>query len=143
MAGLNNMSYTTTLHRIIRLLCPFPLMTTPLLVPLTRGPHVIYHGVVAERSPQHKQVVDRQSHTTTKSIIIMIQMYLRYKLKTAISTRIPPKLPANCNSVRQLQQQQDIGTKKKTSASTEQRNKNSICQSVLATDQGSDFSELQ
>ena len=38
-----------------------PLMLTmPLLVPFTRRPHVIHHGVDAERSPHHKQVVDRQ-----------------------------------------------------------------------------------
>ena len=36
----------------------------------------------------------------------MIQTQLRYQLKMAISAVIPPKLPVNCSSVRQLQQQQ-------------------------------------
>ena len=69
------------------------------------------HGVDAERSPHHKQVVDRQSHPTNISTIIMIQMKLMYQIKTAMSACIPQKLPANCSSVRQLQQHQ-----KKTAA---------------------------
>ena len=32
-------------------------------------------------------------------------MQLGYQLKTAISNCIPPKLPANCSCVQQLQQQ--------------------------------------
>ena len=43
--------------------------------PLTRGPHVIHHGVDSRRSPHQKQDVYRQSQTTTNiSIFIMIQM---------------------------------------------------------------------
>ena len=37
---------------------------------LTRGHHVIHHGIDAERSPRNKQVVVRQSHTTTNIPII-------------------------------------------------------------------------
>ena len=56
-------SNTSILRRIIRLPCPVPpMLTVPLLAPLTRGPHVIHHSVDAERSPHHKEVVDRQSH---------------------------------------------------------------------------------
>ena len=32
--------------------------------PPNPGPHVIHHGVDPERSPHHKQVVDRQSRTS-------------------------------------------------------------------------------
>ena len=39
-----------------------PMSTIPLLTPLAGEPHVIHHGVDVERSPLHKQVVDRQSH---------------------------------------------------------------------------------
>ena len=50
--------------------------------PLTPGPHVIHNGVDAERSPHHKQVVDRQSHSATNiSIIIIMQMQLGCQLK--------------------------------------------------------------
>ena len=36
------------------------------------GPHVIHQGVDAERSPHNKQVVVRQSHTTTNILFIII-----------------------------------------------------------------------
>ena len=63
-------------------------------------------GVDAESSPHHKQIVDRQSHTTTNiTIIIMIQMLSRVPIKTAMSARIPQKQAANCCSVRRLHQQ--------------------------------------
>ena len=45
------------------------------------NPHVIHHGVDAERSPHHKQVVDRQSHTTTNIPIIMLQIQSRVPFK--------------------------------------------------------------
>ena len=78
-----------------------------LLVTLTRGPHVIHHGVDAEMSPHHRRVGDRQSHTTTNSSIVnMIQMQLEYQVKTPISACVPPKISVNCSSVQQLQQQQ-------------------------------------
>ena len=107
MAGLKTIS--PTLHGIIRLPSPFPpMLTMPLLGP-TRGPHVVHHGVDAEKSPHYKQVVDRQSHTTTNiSIFVMIQMQLGYPLKTTINAGFSPKFPANCSSVRQLQQQQRL-----------------------------------
>ena len=57
------------------------ILTMPLLVPLTRGTHVIHRGVDAERSPHHKQVVVRQSHITTNIPIIMIQMQSRVPVK--------------------------------------------------------------
>ena len=36
----------------------------------------------------------------------MIQIQLGYQLKTALNACTPPNLPANCSSLRQLQQQQ-------------------------------------
>ena len=108
MAGLNSITPTRPHYtKSSAFLTPFPLtLTMPHLVSLTRGPPVIHHGVNAEKSPNYKQVVDRQSHTTTNvPIIIMIQMQSRVPVKTSISACIPPKLPANCCFVRQLQQQ--------------------------------------
>ena len=43
------------------------------------------------------------------NIPIIIMMQLGYQLKTAISACIPSQLPANCSSLRQLQQQHDSG----------------------------------
>ena len=65
LAVLNTISQsnTTILRKIIRLPCPAPpMLTVPLLAPLTRGPHVIHHSDDAERSPHLKEVVDGQSH---------------------------------------------------------------------------------
>ena len=58
---------------------PFPDVDDAPPVPPNPGPHIIRHGVDAERSPHHKQVVDRQSHTTTNISSIMIQMQLSYQ----------------------------------------------------------------
>ena len=38
----------------------------------------------------------------------MIQMQLGYQLKTATSACISPKLPSNCSSVQQLEEQQQL-----------------------------------
>ena len=44
-------------------------------------------------------------NTKTQVRVIIIQMQLGYQLKTAINVRIQPKLPTNCSSMGQLQQQ--------------------------------------
>ena len=76
------MFYTTTLHRIIRIPCPFPpMLSMPLLVSQNSGSHVIHHGVDAERWRHQKQVVNRQSHATINISNIMIQMHFGYQLK--------------------------------------------------------------
>ena len=97
----------------------------PLLVPLTRVPHAIQQGVDAESSPHHKQILDRQSHTTTNItiIIIMIQMLSRVPIKTAISARLPQKQAANCCSVRRLHQQLGRRNRASCQAQTSELNK--------------------
>ena len=58
--------------------------------PLT---HVIHHGVDAERSPHHKQIVDRQSHTTTNiPVIIMIKMQSRVPVKNRTKQLYPDEI---------------------------------------------------
>ena len=99
------------MHRTIHLPCPFPpMLAMPRLCP---PPKPRDHGLDAASSLRHKQVGDRQSHTTTNSIIIK-QMQLGHQLKTAITACTPPKLPAKCCSERQLQQKNNNQTKTKT-----------------------------
>ena len=83
-----------------------------LLMSLILGPHVNHHGVVVERSPHQKQVVDRQPHASTNiPIVIMIQMQSRVPVTTAIRACILPfkrqnypQIAVLCNTSKQYKE---------------------------------------